>query len=413
MRYANTVIVQGMLILNTTDQLQPGWVEIDGMTIRDVQLGSPSATPDAGNKDAIIMPGFVDAHMHLPQIDSIGFDGLDLLDWLRTAIYPAETSWQDERAMVSQINQALQQLAFAGTLGFAGYLTSHPHSLRFLHDALNDLPLSAIAGQVLMDRHAPEGLIDQPVVTDPMSLLSPPSSHLQPSVNPRFAIACSNDLLKLAGEISRSEWSPDKPAMRPFVQTHLAETIAECELVTTLFPDDANYTSVYDRHGLLHEQTLLAHCLHLTDDEWVLIAERKSVIVHCPTANTFLQAGLFDLRKAREHGIRLALGSDIAAGCDFSMPRVGRAMIEVAKLRQLTLDDHAHVPSPSEVWQVILFDNAEALGQSGTPRIEPGRSADLLIIEPQFDIDEHFFSRLLYNWNDALITQRIIKGTAF
>lgn len=226
----------------------------------------------------------------------------------------------------------------------------------------------------------------------------------QVSINPRFAITCSNSSLSQAGGLA-SDLSH-----AAYIQTHLAESPDEVQLVGDLFPNDSSYAAVYDRHGLLTAQTLLAHCLHLDPQEWQLIAARESMIVHCPTANTFLQAGHFDWRTSSEHNIRVGLGSDVAAGPDVAMPRVARAMMDVAKLRRMTVDPSALVPTPSDAWRLITRGNAELLGWDDAGCVQPGYSADLLILKPDLPLDDWLISRLLYTWQDDYITHRIVAG---
>ena len=363
-----------------------------------------------GNEHTVICPAFIDAHIHLSQIDAVGFSGLELLDWLDQVIYPAEIAWAQLDHAVAQASEAYRRMIAGGTLGYAGYLTSHQHSLIAVTRAAHQLPLRAIAGQVLMDRHAPEALLNH----EAARLSRSDRGRMETSVNPRFAITCSDALLKDAAARAATRLSREGTIDPAFIQTHLAETAAEVQRVAELFPDDPNYTSVYDRHGLLTPRTLLAHCVHLSDDEWRLIAQRQSVVVHCPTANTFLNAGTFDLTAARDHGVRLALGSDVAAGPDMSMPRVARAMIETARVRAMaTGNGAAYVPSPAEAWHMITAGNADALGFSDAGRLEVGAPADLLLIKPPFDIepgDKHFIGRLLYTWRDDCIVQRIVNG---
>ncbi len=135
--------------------------------------------------------------------------------------------------------------------------------------------------------------------------------------------------------------------------------------------------------------------------------------MHCPTANTFLKAGLFDVDAARRHGVRLALGSDVAAGPDLAMPRVARAMIEVAKVRALA--DHGEpggwIPTPADVWDLITRGNAEALGFADTGRLEAGASADLLVLRPGLPVDRHLVGRLIYTWRDDYIDRVVLNGT--
>lgn len=389
--------IQGQLLLDPRVAPRPGWIEVEDGRIVAIGEGDPPGPADAGGPDRLITPGFIDAHLHLPQIDAIGCDGLELLEWLDRVIYPAEAAWADPRTAARQVGEAYRRLLRSGTLGWAGYLTSHREGVVAVVRAAHQLPLRALAGQVLMDRSAPAALLGQPQAR----LNRSERGRMEASLNPRFAVACSDELLAAAAA---------RIAPGVCIQTHLSETRSECDLVRRLFPDDPHYTGVYDRHGLLTERTLLAHGVHLSDAEWALIAARRSVVVHCPGANTFLRAGLFDLRAAMEHGVRLALGSDVAAGPDLAMPRIARAMVEVAKLRRLTLDPRAPVPTPAEAWRAITRGNAEALGWPDGGRIEVGAAADLLILRLPFEPDEHLIGRLIYTWRDSYIERRIVAG---
>ena len=383
------------------DPWQPpglGWIRISGGRIVERDEGSPpDHGPILGGDDALIVPGFVDAHTHLPQIGQAGCDGLELLDWLDRIIFPAESTWRDPACSIQGMVGAIDRMLRGGTLGFAGYLTSHPHVVEQFTTTHSNLPLRTIIGQVLMDQRAPADLLHHPLTLPDRR---DETGRLDWSITPRFAVGCSDALLA----------SLQEPAKDRFVQTHLAETRAECDLVAQDHPNLPHYAAVYDEFGLLHERTLLAHALHLTKDEWALVAERRSMIVHCPTANTFLEAGIFDLRAACEHGVRVLLGSDVAAGPDISMPRVARAMIEVAKLRRMTVDDKALVPTPTEAWLMITRSNAAALGWADHGRLAVGDAADLLVLTPNVPHDEHLIGRLLYGWDDAWIRHRIVCG---
>ena len=391
------MILQGRLLLDPHQTPQKGWLQVDNGRIARIGEGKPPSAPEVGDDRSLICPGFVDAHIHLPQIDAIGCDSLELLDWLEQVIYPAETRWADQPFAEAMAVRAHQQMIRSGTLGYAGYLTSHLHSTVAVLKAGHAIPVRAIVGQVLMDRCAPAELLGHELAR----LARSKRGRAALSVNPRFAVCCSDELLSRAHR---------RVADDAFIQTHLAESTRECETVAELFPDDPHYTGVYDRHGLLGERTLLAHCLHLTDAEWQLIEQRESVVVHCPTANTFLRSGLFELDTARRHGVRLALGSDVAAGPDFAMPRVARAMIETAKARAMTVQSDAFVPDPAEVWDLITRGNADALGWHDGGRLEIGAAADLLVLKVPFEVDEHLIGRLIYTWGDGYITHRVLDG---
>ena len=391
------MILQGRLLLDPHQVPQDGWLQVDNGRITRIGQGQPPTTPEAGDDQSLICPGFIDAHIHLPQIDAIGCDSLKLLPWLEKIIYPAEIRWENRDFAMRQAVEAHRRMLAAGTMGYAGYLTSHAHSVEAAINAQNAIPLRAIVGQVLMNRNAPARLLGH----EEASLGDRKAYRLELSVNPRFAICCSGDLMTRTATRTSDD---------TIIQTHLAESHVECETVAELFPDDPHYTNVYDRHGLLGKRTLLAHCLHLSDKEWSLIAQRKSVVVHCPTANMFLGSGLFNLDAALQSGVRLALGSDVAAGPDFAMPRVGRAMIETAKAREMNVHSGVTVPKPADVWDLITRGNADALGWPDAGRLEVGAAADLLVLRLPFEMDEDLIGRLIYTWRDAYITHRVLDG---
>jgi guanine deaminase len=394
------MLISGRLLADPEHPPTRGWIRVEADRIVEIGDGPTPEPARVGHPGALVCPGFVDAHLHLPQVDSIGCDGLELLDWLDRVIFPAESAWSAPAVARAQIAAAYGRMLEAGTLGYAGYLSPHAHAVDEVLPIACATPLRAIVGQSLMDRAAPAALLGQPAARPTRS----PRGRLVTSVNPRFAISCSDELLRRAARLAAEHAT--------FVQTHLAESRVECRRVAELFPDEATYTDVYDHRGLLGPRSLLAHAIHLEPTEWSTLAARGCVVVHCPAANTFLRSGLFDLGAAREHGVRLALGSDVAAGPDLAMPRVARAMIEVAKARAMALGDEVTpVPTPAEVWRLITRGNADALGWADGGRLEVGAVADLLVLEPPFEPDEHLIGRLIYTWRDAYITARIVAGT--
>ncbi len=393
------MILQGRLLADPAQAPQPGWLRVEEGRIAEIGDGKPPDPPVAGGAEAIICPGFVDAHLHLPQIGVTGCDGLELLAWLDEVVFPAEQRWSDPDLVRADVEQAYRRMLRAGTLGSACFLTGHTQGIEAAIAVAQRLQLRSIVGQVLMDRNGPASLL---VEAAPRPARHIGNGRVAVSVNPRFAVACSDAALAAAAALA---------ADGAVIQTHLAESRPECELVAKLFPDDSHYAGIYDRHGLLTDRTLLAHCVHLGEDEWRLIAERRSVVVHCPSANTFLRSGMFDLDAARSHGVRLALGSDVAAGPDLAMPRVARAMIETAKARSMARGGHSvHIPTPAEAWAIMTRGNADALGFTDMGRLETGAAADLLVLEPNLEIDRHLIGRLLYTWRDEYVTARVVNG---
>lgn len=367
----------------------------------------------------LICPGFIDAHTHWPQWDVVGYDGMPLLDWLEQIVFPAEGRWSDGAVVEYGSEKALRTMLAGGTTGCAAFLTSHAHAVSGALAALARYPVRSIIGRVLMDREAPPDLCfdcsdwTQADVGQPALRASGLTERVSLSINPRFAVSCSEQALTAAGRLAAE-------AQR-FVHTHLAETLRECDRVRELFGTGLSYLEVYERFGLLGVRTLLAHALHLSEKDWALAKARNVVLVHCPTANVFLESGVFDWDAAIRHGVRTALGSDVAAGPDASMPRVARAVIETCKWRRRMAHvaghrgDEVWVPSAADVWRMITSGNADALGFNDAGRIEPGAAADLLLLHPgrafSFDAsDSHLIARLLYNWTDDMIEHVILNG---
>lgn len=409
-----SLIIQGRLLTDPTRAPEPGWLLVEGGRIVDMAHGDPprdATPPTIGGRDRIVSPAFIDAHVHLPQIDSVGCDGLPLLKWLDEIIFPAESWWGRGQAR-SMARTALRRMARQGTVGFAAYLTSHGDVNR---DVLSFLEAQGwprfLAGRVAMDRSAPDDLTRED--RDRAGMSPTPSPVLpverragrgETSANPRFAISCSEELMAEIGWYVK-----ENPGL--LVQTHLAESPDELRAIRAMFPEDEHYTAVYDRFGLLTPRTLLAHSIHLSEAEWALIKERDSIVVHCPTANVFLEAGLFALDRAEAHGVRVGLGTDVAAGPDVAMPRVARAMIETAKVRRLTGSEGVRVPSPGEAWGMITRGNASLLGWDDGGLLEVGAAADLLLLRvPETWHDPHVVGRLLYNWSSRLIEARVFGG---
>lgn len=409
------MLIQGRPLLDPHRTPAPGWLRVEGGRIVEIGEGAlpASARPDAGGPNHVITPAFIDAHLHIPQFGAEGCDGLPLLEWLERVVFPAE-AWFGAGAAREATRRALRSLVREGTFGFAGYLSSHAEAARDALGVIERSGLRAIVGRVQMDRGAPASLTAEdreratlsPVPTPWLSPSADRTHRVRPSLNPRFAIACSDELLAECGW--RAKDNPDL-----FVQTHLSESLPEIARVRELFPQAAHYTAVYDGFGLLGPRTLLAHCVHLSPEEWSIIRERGSVVVHCPTANTFLRSGLFDLTAAREHGVRVALGSDVAGGPDHAMPRVARAMIEVAKTRAMLAPSQSRVfvPTPADAWSMVTRGNALALGWEDAGELRVGASADLLVLRTPDDwLDEHLLGRVLHRWSSDLIDARILRG---
>jgi len=378
-------------------RLTRGHVRVAGATIESVTLADDLPDADFGGNGWFVCPGFVDAHLHVPQFDSIGAFGLELLDWLDRVIFPAETRWADADYAGAMGERVARELLSFGTTAVGAYGTVHAEGTAAAMRALASHGIAGVMGQSLMDRNAPHEL------TRPANeLLEEAASakrvgRLAPAITPRFAVSCTDELLKGAGMIASRTGQA--------VQTHIAETERECELIAELF-DDLPYAEVYGRAGLLGERTILAHGIRLSGAERALIAQHRSVVAHCPTANLFLRAGEMDRAGHARAGVRLALGSDVAGGPDRSMVRVARAMLETA------IRMGAEPPPAAAAWWQITGGNADALARPELARLAAGKDADLVVVRPTIrwhDAPDPL-ARLLWGWDDRWIERVIVAG---
>lgn len=411
--------ISGTLMLPSQDghgacvRLAPGTLTLAEGRIASLVEGDPDSSPDLGGEGALILPGFVDAHMHLPQFDSIGIDGLTLLDWLDRAIFPAECSWADADHAGEMTTRVASSLLSYGTTSICAYATVHSGSALSAMLSLGAAGLRAMVGQVLMDRHAPPELCvpARQLLMEAVSATEWARARAQAhgdgwriehSINPRFAVSCTPELLHGAGEIVRRLDAP--------MQTHLSESQAECELIANLF-GGRSYTGVYEDAGLLGPRSIFAHGVWLDDEEAAKLASSGSLVAHCPTANTFLQSG--DCRRSwlRRRGISIVLGSDIAGGPDRSMVRVARSMIETAK-RVRMATGQGEIPTPAEAWWSITTGNADVLGWRRTSRLAPGAEADILVVRPDipWSVTPDPLGTLLYAWDDRWIERTLTMG---
>lgn len=386
--------------------LRPGTLTVNGGKITNVQSGVLDDTAEFGGSDCLISPGFIDTHLHLPQFGIVGAHGMPLLGWLNEVTFPAEAAWRDADHAANVTEHVIDQLYAHGTTAVAAYTTVHGESTIAAMEVASRRGLAGVIGQTLMDCQAPSELTrkvdDQLHETDQLLRQFPPGADAPPrlaaAVTPRFAVSCSRELLRGAGELTAQHGA--------VVQTHLAETLAECAFVGELF-DGASYVDVYRQAGLLTERSILGHGIHLDKDDLKKIAEAGSTIAHCPTANSFLRSGAMPRAKWLSSGVSVSLGSDIGAGYERSMVRVGRAMIETASMVG------AEIPSAAQAWWQITHGNGKAIGWSDRNRIHVGADADILVIRPNIDWQDgpvDPLSRLMFAWDDRWIERTIVMG---
>ena len=344
---------------------------VDRGSFADVSARHPQV-PVESVSGKLICPGFIDAHVHYPQLGVIASYGHQLLDWLREYTFPHELEFADPALAGERARRFVRELLRHGTTSALSLCTVAPESVDALGEAALELDLRLIFGKVLMDRHAPEGLLDTPErgYDESASLIARwhGRGRLQYAITPRFAGTSSPRQLALAGTLRR-----ENPSV--YVHTHLAENRAEVAWMRELFPEREHYTDVYSHYGLLGPRSILAHGVHLSHAELRLLADTESVIAFCPSSNLFLGSGLFPLTRVQQYGVRVALATDVGAGTSLCHLRTLADAYKVLQLQQSPLGAHAG-------WYLATLGSARALSlDERVGNFEPGREADFLLLD--------------------------------
>lgn len=339
---------------------------------RDVLARLPADAEVKDYSGKLLLPGFVDCHIHYPQTDMIASYGAQLLEWLERYAFPTERRFEDPRYAREVADFFLEELLRNGTTTAVVLGTVHPQSVDAIFETSRMRGLRMIAGKVLMDRNCPDYLRDtaESGYTESRALIERwhGRDRLLYAVTPRFAPTSSAEQLKRAGRLA--EEFPDV-----YVHTHLAENRNEVAWVAELFPSSRSYLEVYAGFGLVRRRSIFAHCIHLDDADRRLMAERGAMAAFCPTSNLFLGSGLFDLRRAREHGMAVGIGTDVGGGTSFSMLRTLQEAYKVAQLAGQTL-------SPYRALYLATLGGAQGLYlDDKIGNFEAGKEADFVVID--------------------------------
>lgn len=346
-----------------------------------------ACSPVLDLRPALIVPGFVDAHLHFPQARIIGRATGPLLSWLTESVFPEEARFRRRDYACSVAAELLTRMLAAGTTTAALYSSSSARATEVLFEALRDSGMRAVVGLTLMDRACPKELAVgvERAMRESRRLIRQFHGHdrdrLRFAVTPRFAPTSSRALLTAAGRLAADH--------QLLVQTHVAETKAEARLAARAHPYASSYLDIYDRAGLLGCRTVLAHAIHFSRRDYDLIAKREAAVVHCPDSNAFLGSGRMKLEPLRSREIDVGLGSDVAAGRSFSMRRAMAHAYDNA----LALEAPVH---PEALLRMATLGGAKALGCADlTGSLEPGKDADFVVIP---------VSRVPLTLDDALAT---------
>lgn len=324
------------------------------------------------HRPCLIMPGLIDAHIHMPQMQVVGSYAANLLEWLNTHTFVAEQRFGDPGHAARVADRFMDELIRHGTTSAAVYCSVHPASADALFAAAEARNMRVIAGKVMMDRNCPEALRDTPRsgYDDSKALIGRWHGRGRAlyAISPRFAITSSPEQMEMCEALAREH--PDC-----HVQTHVSENLAEVELARTLYPNHGDYVGIYERYHLLGPKTLLGHCIHLSHRETEILAGTGSVAVFCPTSNLFIGSGLFDFERQHRNGVRIAVATDIGGGTSYSMLATLDEAYKVLQLRGQRLN-------PLMSFYLMTLGNARALSLGGTVgSLDAGAEADLVVLD--------------------------------
>ena len=332
----------------------------------------PSQAEITDYRGKLIVPGFIDCHVHFPQLDIIGSFGAQLLDWLNQYAYPAEARFADAAHAREVATAFVDELLRNGTTTALVFGTVHPHSADAIFEAAESKGMRLVAGKVLMDSNCPEALRDDPesAYADSKALIEKwhGRGRLGYAITPRFALTSSPEQLAAAGRLA-AEY-PDV-----WIHTHLAENMEEVATIARQFPQSRSYLDVYDGFGLLREKSVFAHCLHMDHEDRRCMASKGGAAAFCPTSNLFLGSGLFDLPAMRAAGVSSGLGTDVGGGTSLSLLRTASEAYKV-----LHMQEHA-LPSMQALYLATL-GAAEALRlDDRIGNFAAGKEADFVVLD--------------------------------
>ncbi len=385
----------------------------EGGRVADVYDALPEAyagVPVEDWGDCLIVPGFNDLHVHAPQFPNRGL-GMDkeLLPWLNAYTFPEEAKFRDEAYARRVYGRFVRELWRVGTTRAAVFATVHAPAARILAELMGEAGLGGFVGKVNMDRNGPDDLIE----TTGASLAETErfvegfaEGRVRPILTPRFVPSCTEALMRGLGGMAARRDLP--------VQSHLSENEGEIAWVRELHPWARDYASVYDAFGLFGQtKTVMAHCVHVTDDEIALMLRRGVYVAHCPFSNLNLASGIAPVRRFLDEGLNVGLGSDVSGGHRLSMTDVMASAVECSKMRWKYVDGRAPLTT-AEVLYLATKGGGSFFGRVGS--FEPGYAMDCLVVDDARLSDEtprspeERLERFIYLGDDREIRARYVDG---
>jgi len=395
----------GLLLVNN------GFVEALGKAA-DLLPGLSADIEVLDLQGKLIVPGFVDCHVHYPQTDIIASYGEQLLDWLNKFAFPVEKRFSDPAHAEEVAEFFTDELLRNGTTTALVFATVHPQSVDAIFEAAQKRNMRLVAGKVLMDRNCPDDLCDtaETGYTESKALIGKwhGRGRLSYAITPRFAVTSSEEQLAAAGRLA-GEY-PDV-----YVHTHLAENRDEVNLIAQQFPWSRSYLDVYHHFGLVRPRAVFAHCLHLDESDRNTMASEGAAIAFCPTSNLFLGSGLFDYAAARQCGIETGIGSDVGGGTSLSQLRTLGEAYKVLQLQDQSLPAFAAL-------YLATLGGAKALHlDDKIGNFEPGKEADFVVLDSNSasitkrrlastnDVEEKLFALIMLG-DDRAVSSTWLQG---
>lgn len=345
---------------------------IAGSGTYDDIVGLSSSATVIDHRPHLLMAGFIDTHIHFPQVQIVASWGSQLLEWLNGYTFPAEAEFADPAHAQAMAQQFCSLLTDHGTTTASAFCSVHKASAEALFTEAAARNMRVIAGKTMMDRNAPDSVLDTPQASydDTKALIQ--SWHgvgrASYAITPRFAITSSPEQLEMAGALAK-----EHPEC--YIQTHLSENHDEIAFTASLYPEAPDYLGIYENFGLLGERTLLGHAIHLKTREIDVMAEANAHPVFCPTSNLFLGSGLFDDAGLRARGIQSGIATDIGAGTSYSMLQTLNEGYKILQLR----DQKLHT---LRAFHWITRGNAEVLGlEDKIGTLDTGTEADVVVLD--------------------------------
>lgn len=393
-----------------------GYILYEDGEVQGVYAALPAAFQDAlvtDFGDRLIIPGFVDLHLHAPQFANRGL-GLDqeLLPWLQIYTFPEESKYTSTEFAAKAYKKFVKALWQQGTTRSIVFATLHREASVLLMDLMAEAGLGGYVGKVNMDRNCPEFYIEsteESLAETEQFILETQDRHplVKPIITPRFVPTCTAELMKGLGELSSKYKVP--------VQSHLSENTGENAWVKELHPEIKDYASVYDVYGLFGQQkTVMAHCVHVSDDEIALMAKNQVYVAHSPHSNNNLSSGIAPVRKMLEAGVPVGLASDVSGSHEIAMPRVLTVAAQVSKLKWLECGKQCASLNTQELFYLATKGGGSFFGKVGS--FEPGYALDALVIDDTSleDVNERSLEerlqRYLYCGDDRNIHARYVQG---